>query len=108
METVEPKMHFVPLGDIHETPHINDTSPIPPSQILHLSTGPKQADPAPIQARDLFVLENSIVRKGLTKQTGTDWRIQGFSLPDLQVREKDGRVFNSNPSLTHFEVVHFR
>jgi hypothetical protein len=49
-------MHFVPLGDITETPHISDTSSISPRQILHFSTGLKKADPAPIQARDHCVL----------------------------------------------------
>ena len=79
MKTAGSKMHFVPLGDINETPHINDTGSVPSSQILHLSTGPKQADPAPIQARDLFVLENNVVRKRITKPTGADCRIQWFS-----------------------------
>jgi len=68
METVEPKMHFVPLGDIHETPHINNKGSIRPRQILHLGTGPKQADPAPIQARDLFVLGNSMAIRKISRQ----------------------------------------
>jgi hypothetical protein len=68
METVLLKMHFVPLGDIHETPHINDTCSIRPRQILHLSTGLKQADPAPIQARDLFILGNSMAIRKISRQ----------------------------------------
>jgi len=68
MDTAGPKMHFVPLGDIHETPHINDTFSIRPRQIRHLSTGLKQADPAPIQARDLFVLGNSMAIRKISRQ----------------------------------------
>ena len=62
MKSLRRKMHFVPLGDITETPHISDAPEPRPLHILHPGTGTKQADPAPIQARDLFVLGKSMAR----------------------------------------------
>jgi hypothetical protein len=102
MKTAGSKMHFVPLGDINETPHINDTGSIPSGQILHLSTGPKQADPAPNQARDLFVLENRMaISKDLRAKTlqrkGFDNAATNFRRPCLPAGSAACRV-NEVPS----------
>ena len=69
MRSLRPKTHFVPLGDITETPHISDApEPRPVIYILHPSTGTKQADPTPIQARDLFALGRNMAKRRISRR----------------------------------------
>ena len=100
MRSLRPKMHFVPLGDITETPHISDApEPRPVIYILHPSTGTKQADPTPIQARDLFVLGKSMAKRRISsrglfnaKNSATQPQIPRGPACQAAVLERPGRA----------------